>query len=378
MSVPVLPGGDPDLLEQLADSLTQQAGQSGGLAVTTAGVTSQIRRGAQWTGQAADAYTGFTTAMSRGLGRAEEPLADIASAVRGYAGYLRIAQQRTAAYDIAAQQAQASGGDTASVQAAQAAHAGAAAASAQLQDAGDQAAAQVQAAAANLDDIFAPEGALRTTIEEIHTILGATGADGALWALGRGAEQAKTFLEDLPEQEEQWLRDAIPWGQDAPAEEFDAAVSRWWAKADAAETFGEDFSNATRTLGMLSLAGRLAGGPIAIAGDISTLFSPSQSGNAGMADRAAAIANGYVVGQDTLGALGGALGIEALADLTLGPVGLTIAVGTGLYLAGAYAYRHWAWFRQDLAQPVGHAVAHIAGDIGGGIADATHTVASWF
>ena len=88
--------------------------------------------------------------------------------------------------------------------------------------------------------------------------------------------------------------------------------------------------------------------------------------------------NGVVVAGDTAGALGEVLGVEALADLSLGPVGVGIAVGTGLYLAGAYAYKHWAWFRQDLAQPVGHAVAHVASDVGHDLGDAANTVASWF
>ena len=392
--------GDPALLEQLADELTRQAGQSGDLAVTTAGTANEIRGGAQWTGSAADAYTTFTTAMSRGMGRTTQPLADIASAVRGYAGYLRAAQQQAAAYDAAVRQAQASGADTASLQAAYAAQANAAAADAQLQDTGQQAAAQVQAAAVTLDGIFAPEGVLRTTIEEIHTALGAAGADGVLWALGRGAEQAKKFLDDLPELEKEWLHDAIPWGQDAPGEAFGAAIQRWWAKADAAETFGEEFKDATRTLGLVSRVGRLAGGPVAIFGDISTLVNPPQSGAAGAVDQGMAAVDAGYIAADTAGALGEAVGVEALAGLSLGPVGVGIVVGTGLYLAGAYAYTHWAWFRQDLAQPVGHAVAHVAGDVGGGLQDlaqpvghavahvagdvggglddAAHTVASWF
>ena len=131
----------------------------------------------------------------------------------------------------------------------------------------------------------------------------------------------------------------------------------WSAIADAAEVFGEDFKNATGTLGLVSRVGRLADGPIAIAGDVSMLLDPPQSGAAGMTDRVMAGTNGVVVAGDTARALGAALGLKALADLSLGPVGVGIAVGTGLYLADAYAYayRHWTWFRQDLAQPVGHA-----------------------
>ena len=86
------------------------------------------------------------------------------------------------------------------------------------------------------------------------------------------------FLDKLPKLEQQWLHDLVPWGQDASQNEFTSAVRRWWAKADAAEIFGEDFKNATGTLGMISRVGRLADAPIAIAVDVSTLFNPAQSG----------------------------------------------------------------------------------------------------
>ena len=45
--------------------------------------------------------------------------------------------------------------------------------------------------------------------------------------------------------------------------------------------------------------------------------------------------NGVVVAGDTARALGAALGVKTLADLSLGPVRVGIAVGTGLYLADA-------------------------------------------
>jgi hypothetical protein len=88
--------------------------------------------------------------------------------------------------------------------------------------------------------------------------------------------------------------------------------------------------------------------------------------------------NAGYVGADTVGAAGQLLGVEALADLSLGPIGAGIAVGTGLYLAGAYAYKHYAWFRNDFAKPIGHAVVHVADDIGHGVASFGHDVASLF
>ena len=143
---------------------------------------------------------------------------------------------------------------------------------------------------------------------------------------------------------------------------------------DAAETFGEEFAQSTKMLGLLSRTGRLVGGPIAIAGDVLTMIHPSQSGAMGWVDRGDAGVNAAVVGADTAGAVGEALGIDALASLSLGPVGVGIAVGTGLYLAGSYLYAHDAWFRNDLAKPVGHffvdvgeGTAHVAAKVYGGV-----------
>jgi hypothetical protein len=128
--------------------------------------------------------------------------------------------------------------------------------------------------------IFSPDGALRGTIEEIHTLLGAAGADGILWGVGKGAEQAEKFMKTLPEEEAQWLHDDLAslWGREAPSEDWAAAISSWWTKADAAETFGQQAVDATKVLGVISRVGRLGGGPIAIAGDVSTFLNPPQSG----------------------------------------------------------------------------------------------------
>jgi hypothetical protein len=38
-------------------------------------------------------------------------------------------------------------------------------------------------------------------------------------------------------------------------------------------------------------------------------------------------------------------------------------VGTGLYLAGTYAYEHFAWFRDDFAKHVGHFFADGTKDV---------------
>lgn len=372
-----MPGGNPDALDQLANALDRQAGGVGDLAAATVKTTAQIQSDAAWSGDAADGYLAFSRALARGVGRAETPLSKVASAARGYAGYLRAAQRRVTAYEAAARQAQASGGDPAYVQAARAAAQDAAQANVELQAAGDQAAAQIRAAVSELDGIFAPEGALRDVLEKIHAALGASGADGALWAIGKGAEAAEKFMRDLPKLEAEWLHEVLPWEKNADLEEWQSAVSRWWAKADAADAFGGKFLSDTRVLGLVSRFGRLAGGPLGIAGDVSTIFNPPQAGWMGHVDQIAAFANASALGADTLGAAGQLLGAEAVADLSLGPVGAGIAVGTGVYLAGAYAYQHWAPFRH-VAQDIGHGAVDVTRDVGHGLADAAHTVASWF
>jgi hypothetical protein len=218
-------------------------------------------------------------------------------------------------------------------------------------------------------------------LEKVHSALDASGIDGVLWLLGKNATLAEKFMKELPEQEQDWLLDMMRADVAAKAANPDAdlselasqTTSRWTSKANAAEGFGEQFEQDTRALGLLSRTGRLAGGPVALLGDVLTVIHPSQTGATGTADRAVAGVNGVVVGADTAGAVGEALGVDALASLSLGPVGVGIAVGTGLYLAGTYAYEHFAWFRDDFANPVGHVVADGAKDVYHyGVADVAH------
>jgi uncharacterized protein YukE len=373
------PAGDPGLLDELADALDRQAGDVTALAKNTGVVMGQVRSEADWAGQAANAYTEFTGQMAHGIELTAPPLSQIASAVRGYASSLRLAQAQVTAYNGAVSLAQANG-HPAAINAALTAQAQAEQACAACQSAGDQAAAQVHAATGDLRGVFSPDGDLRGTIELIHTLLGAVGADGILWGIGEGAEQTEKFMKELPEEEAGWLHDRLAslWGQEAPSEDWAAAISGWWTKADAAESFGQQAVDATKVLGVISKAGRLVGGPIAIAGDISTIVSPPQSGAMGDVDRGTAAVNGTLIGIDTAGALGSVMGIEGLAALTLPGVGVGIVVATGFYLAGAYAYKHFAWFRQDLAKPIGHAVVDSVKEMGRGAADIGHDIASLF
>src|SRR5258708_36582360 len=117
-----------------------------------------IRSGAGWTGDAAEAYTAFTGNLSQGAAAAGAPLSRIALAVRDYAGSLRTAQQKMAAYATAAEGAQGSGNDSAYVTAANLAGQDAAAAISAQQAAGARAAAEASAAPGGLSNLVGGEG----------------------------------------------------------------------------------------------------------------------------------------------------------------------------------------------------------------------------
>jgi uncharacterized protein YukE len=152
------PSGDPSVLEQLASRLEAAATGSADLGTSMRQVTTSVRFEAEWSGDAADAYTSFTGDLSQGIGAAQAPLSRIALAVRDYAGYLRAAQQQVAAYASAARVAQFSGGDAGYLSAAQMAGQQAESAIAAWQAAGEHAAAEVSAASGELAAVFGSHG----------------------------------------------------------------------------------------------------------------------------------------------------------------------------------------------------------------------------
>jgi uncharacterized protein YukE len=160
-----MPGGDPAVLEQLAGRLEAAAAGAAGLGTSTRQVTSSIRSSANWTGDAADAYTEFTRNLGQGAAAAEVPLSRIAAAVRSYAGCLRTAQQKVAAYASAAEAAQVSGNDSGYVSAAEAAGREASAAVSEWQAAGNHAAAEVSSATGKLAGIFGSGGPVQSWID---------------------------------------------------------------------------------------------------------------------------------------------------------------------------------------------------------------------
>ena len=163
-----MPAGDPGVLEELAARLDAAARGSADLGAGTRQVTASIRSAADWTGDAADAYTAFTGDLSRGAAAAAPPLARIAAAIGDYAGYLRAAQQNVAAAASAAQAAQVSGNDIGYVTAAEAASQQAVAAVSAWQAAGDRAAGEVSAAAGELGSLFGARGPVGAWLDRQH------------------------------------------------------------------------------------------------------------------------------------------------------------------------------------------------------------------
>ena len=197
----VMPGGDPAVLEQMAAQLETAAQGAASLADSTGQVTAGVRSAAEWTGDAADGYTAFTGNLATGVTGTGTPLAQIAAAVREYAGSLRAAQQKVTAYAAAAQDAQTAGNSPASLASAELAGQDAATAVAAQQAAGDRAAATVREASTQLEDPFGPDGAVRAWIERVHVpwdSLAGTRSSAATWPPRRTAGKAWNWPRSSP------------------------------------------------------------------------------------------------------------------------------------------------------------------------------------
>lgn len=379
----MMPGGDPGELEQLADQLAAAAHGTTGLAGSTRKAAAGIRSEAEWTGNAADHYTAFTGNLARGIAAIGPPQDQIAAAVREYAGYLREAQQKVAAYNAAARSAQAPGATPAALASVELAGQDATAAVAAQQAAGARAAAKVQAASKEMEDPFGPDGTVRAWIEHIHVPWDSLAGDAVLGrflaAAAGGREDVKVaeeFARDLPELMSGKFSEFIaPWM---------SALSKGEATqtelASALRAFSGDYTaigglnDAWKAGGQAVVAtSRLGDGialgsdMLAITGDVYTEIKPEDSGAMGWVDRGAAGVNAAAAGLDTGYAVAGlVMGVTYEVPV----VGEVAMVGTGLYLGADYLYHHWTPFH-DAANDVGHAVAT-------GAKDAWHDVTSIF
>jgi uncharacterized protein YukE len=361
-----VPAGDPAALESLAGQLDTAAAGTDSLTSATVRVTADIKTNADWTGSAADGYTAFTGNLARGVGGMQAPLSRIAAAVRGYAGYLRTAQEKASAYGYAAQAAQASR-HPADIATATAARQDAESAIAAQQAAGNHAAAEVRGATNEMANPFGPDGPVRNWIEKIHApwdmLVGDAAVAHAMAVVKQGEELAKDmkeFEQELPKS----LRNAgaeLEGVLDAKDADYATRVEGTLdllddmeANRDLAKTYEEAAEELTRGAGVWRGIG-MSSDLLGIAGDYFTIRNPEDGGVMGDVDRGAAAANMGLSGADFVALAG--------ASFEVPIAGQVVLIGTGLYLGGDYLYHHWAPFR-DVANDIGHATVAGADDIG--------------
>jgi uncharacterized protein YukE len=369
-----MPAGDPAALERLAAQLDAAASGTDSLASRTVRTTADIRTNADWTGTAADGYTAFTGNLTRGVGATQAPLTRIAGAVRGYADYLRTAQEKVSAYSSAAQTADATR-HPADVAAAKTAEQDARSAIAAQQTAGDHAEAEVRDATGEMENPFGPDGVVREWIEKIHAPWDVLAADAPLGKLlsnaAAGEEMAKVakeFNEGLPK----LLRKSA----DALDASLQAADADWETNVNETLRLLDDYDAIRKwNLGQLEAGEELAKGAnllhgiavgsdvLGIAGDAYVLAKPEDSGAMGDVDRGVAAAN---MGASAADGTYAVLGMLNMTTDEIPVAGEVVLVGSGLYLGGDYLYHHWQPFH-DVCNDVGHATASVAKGIWHGV-----------
>jgi hypothetical protein len=180
-----MPPGDPDALEAAAARLgPRQAGVT--WRAPRPGLRGRFVRRPSEVVPAADQQEAFHAALSTSIAQGEAPLAQVAGAVRSYAGYLRAAQQRVAAANSAADLAQPGTRPGCHARAAEHADGGGPTRQRRRPCRRDRGRCRQ-----GRERSVSPDGPLRSTIEEVHTALGFAGADGILWAAGKGSEAAQ-------------------------------------------------------------------------------------------------------------------------------------------------------------------------------------------
>jgi uncharacterized protein YukE len=343
-----MPAGDPDALERLADQLDRTASGVDSLTSDTVRTTADIKTNADWTGDAADGYTAFTSDLAQGTGATPHPLTQISSAVRSYAGTLRDTQQKVSAYSSAAETANVTR-DPADIASAEAIGDDASTALGVLDRAADGFALIVEDATRSLEEAFSPDGLVRKWIETIHAPWDDLGTDGWL-SRALGVKQA----EQLAESSEEFTKE-VP-------ELMGAAKAELYGRLEA---LGADPLVSNSEL-METVVRDTAG----IADDSEAIAKYAQ----GLGKAAEAAGNfgelfdGLSLGSDVLAGIGDAYTLVDPEDGgVMGDVDRTMAganlVGTGLYLGGDFLYHHWTPFH-NFCNDAGHATVASAKDVG--------------
>lgn len=364
-----VPQGDPAALERLAAELDGHASDMDGLASSTARTAADVKTNADWSGSAADGFTGFSANLTHGAGSVQAPLTKIASSVRGYAGYLRTAQEKVSAYNSSAELAAATQHPVHTA-AARAAGQDAHSAVAEANAAGDQAAREIDEARRELENPFGADGVVREWIEKLHApwdiALGDVVVAKAMAQVEEGEELSKEitrYLKGMPQlldNNEAELESVLRYSRadfatraGATDQLIEDSNGIWkWAHG-----LGEGAEELTRYSGLWRGIGVASDGAGAI-GDAFVLAKPEDDGAMGDVDRGVAAANLGLSVADGAVLLGASFSVPVAGQVAL--------IGTGVYLGADYLYHHWQPFH-NVCDDVGHTAASIGKSIWHGL-----------
>jgi uncharacterized protein YukE len=410
-----LPAGDPAALEGWAKQLTDCADAFDSLISETKKVTTAAADRAEWTGSAADSYRQFCAGIVQSADRVPDALREIGSAVGTYAQTLAAAQQQVRSAVQQANSTPAAGRQAALDSALQVS----ATAGEQAKASAQTAAAQVDSAKSGLSGMWDHTEPGRKLIEFVLAPFDTVAADHWIDLLKEMAGQPSDWEGEMA-REIEGLQDLIAEG--APYLARRDAFIRAGARAErllnmeaAWDAFAPGWlkTAAGSIAEIRGLSNVLTG--LGLVADASTLISPQDHGVMAMIDRIAAGSNAAAMllqqgfsrklitfkpaeadpeaeagtgeataeadaAEDAL-AEGGEevteeVATEAAVDtglITLNasldwiPVaGEVVMIGTGVYLAGDFLYRHWTPFR-DVANAIGHGTVRVVEDIGSGV-----------
>lgn len=384
-----VPAGDPNTLYAAAGSLKGQGDDLNTFGTTIGTKGSSIRDGAQWSGSAADGYSGVVSKLSSTVSKQGAPYGTVAAAIHTYAGTLEWGQG--AARDlISSTQTALKTATPATLQSiVEQANQQNTHITTTVSQAADTAKGQVGDATEEEKGGWTEamdNNTLWKWVEGAHKAFDGVAGDAWMKMLKDGGEEyekaAKTF-DGLWKYVGDLAHDADTSGNwDLVEEVYQLARSK--SGIDDVSKLGIDGSTLAKMLPGLKIAGYGLDG-IGAVGDVMTLVDPPDKGTMGDIDRGMAVTNMVGMGADLAGETGL---IAADGTLALVPgVGEVFAAGTGLYLAGDYLYHNWTPFRNvcndighttaHVADDIGHTASTVAGDVGHAASSAWHSATSW-
>jgi hypothetical protein len=373
-----VPPGDPATLYSAARALNSRGTELDTFGTTIGTRCAGIRESAQWSGAAADGYSGVVNGISTVVKTQGTPYTNVAKAIDTYAHTLEWGQGQARTL-VTTTQAAVKTATAATIQPLvtstnqQAAHI-----TTTVSQAADTAKTVVVSAADEEKHGWATVvkgNALWKWVESAHKAFDGLAGDAWLSMVRRGGEDYEKAGEQLGavwKYVADLAHDADTTGNwDVVEEVYKAFRSK--SGIDEISKLGIDGSTLARMLPGLKIAGYGLDG-VAGAGDILTLVSPEDKGFMGGLDRTAAVGNlagiGVGVGVET-----GLIATDGALSFVPG-VGEVAVVGTGLYLAGDYFYHSNKTFH-DVCDDVGHTTVTATKTVGHVVSSAWHAATSW-